>query len=165
MASTPLLASAAGQLSVTSSERASSPGWRRSIMPMTMRAMRAAMRRRSCGASGLPSASSMPRALATTSTGGSMRVRPLSSSSTRRRPPTAMAQVARMRPFSISANLVVPPPISTLSSGRIVTARERDGAGAVGRHLAFHMVAGRGTDELCRLRPKTVRRSRARCGA
>ena len=30
---------------------------------------------------------------------------------------------------------------------RAVTARQRDGAGAVRRHLAFHVVAGRGADE------------------
>src|SRR4029079_16432169 len=31
---------------------------------------------------------------------------------------------------------------------RIVAARERDGAGAMGGHLALHMVPGRGADEL-----------------
>src|SRR6266542_3435580 len=43
-------------------------------------------------------------------------MRARTSSSTIRRPPTAMAQVARMRPFSMRANFVVPPPMSTLSS-------------------------------------------------
>src|SRR5262249_33633891 len=50
MASMRLLASSAGQASVTSSERASSPGWRKSIRPITMRAIRAAMRRPGGGA-------------------------------------------------------------------------------------------------------------------
>ena len=52
-----LLASAAGQASVTSRRCASSPGARRSIMPMTSRAMRSTMRFWSAAASGLPSAS------------------------------------------------------------------------------------------------------------
>ena len=39
---------------------------------------------------------------------------------------------------------------------RIVAARERDGAGAVRGHLAFHMVAGRGADELSGLLGKEL---------
>jgi len=53
---------------------------------------------------------------ATSRAGSSMRTRPRRASSTRSRPPTAMARVARMRPFAINVSLVVPPPMSTLSS-------------------------------------------------
>src|SRR6185436_725664 len=39
---------------------------------------------------------------------------------------------------------------------RVVPARERDGARAVGGHLAFHMMAGRGADELAGLLRKQL---------
>ncbi len=112
----PLLARCAGQGSVTRRRRARSLGARRSIMPMIVRAMRVTILARSSGLSGAPSASAIPRLCATSWTGPSMRVSPSLGSSTISRPPTAIAAVATMRPFSMSANLVVPPPMSTLSS-------------------------------------------------
>ena len=63
-------------------------------------------------------------------------------SSTIRRPPTAMAQVARMRPFSTRASLVVPPPMSTLSRTAQWLRDKRDRARTMRRHLAFHVMAG-----------------------
>ena len=90
----------------------------------------------------------------TASAGGSMRVE-ASSSSTIRRPPTAMAQVARMRPLSISELGGAAADID-VEQRRVVAARERDGARAVRRHLAFHVMSGRGTDELAGFLRKQV---------
>ena len=78
-------------------------------------------------------------------------MRPSFGSSTTKRPPTAMAVVAMIRPFSIKVSLVVPPPISTLSK---VTPWPRDSATApepLAESLALHMVPGRGADELAGL--------------
>src|SRR5246127_4372476 len=147
MASMLLLASSAGQGSVTSSARASSPGWRRSISPMTMRAMRAATRWRSPGASGAPSASSMPRAWAICSAGSLEGGGPPVSPFDDHPPPHRNgaggqdAAVLDQREFGRAAADV------DIEQCRVVTARERDGARSMGCHLAFHVVAGRGADE------------------
>ena len=145
----------AGQASVTRRARVSSSGARRFIMPTISSAMRATSRVRSSGVSEPPSARSMPRSHAICLTGSSTRMS-LPASSTSRRPPTAIAAVATMWPRSITANLVVPPPMSTLSSRTPLPADSAHGAGAMRRHLAFHVVAGRGADEPARLFRKQI---------
>ena len=133
---------------MTSRRCDSSSGGRRSIMRMTWRTMRSTMRSRVLRRQRLAQCESRCRgSRATSCAGSSMRVMPWSLSSTIRRPPTAIAMVARISPFSIQASLVVPPPISTLSTVVAVAVRHRDGAGAVRRHLAFHVMAGGGADE------------------
>ena len=99
------------------------------------------------------------------SAGGSTRVRPSFASSTIKRPPTAMAAVARIRPFSIKVNLVVPPPISTLSK---VTPWPRESATApepLRGQSGIPCGARPRRRRTCRPPPRTGRRWRARCGA
>ena len=126
----------------------SASGVRRSIMRMTSRTMRATMRSRSAAASGLPSDRSMPRLLATSRAGSSTRTSPLLASSTIRRPPTAMAAVARMCALLDQRELGRAAADVDVEQRRAVPRDKRDGAGAVRRQLAFHVVAGRGADEL-----------------
>ena len=112
----PLLASSGGHGSVTSSRCDSSSGARRSIMRMMRRTMRAMMRSRSCGASGCAEREIDAKALrdfqrrlldAHQTFVGCLDDQPAADRDRRGRDDV---------PFSISANLVVPPPISTLSN-------------------------------------------------
>ena len=67
--------------------------------------------------------------------------------------------------WSISASLVVPPPISTCSTHASRCLRQRDRAGAVRGERAFELVAGGGADEFSGFGRRTVRRWRARSSA
>ena len=62
-----------------------------------------------------------------------------------------MAAVAITRPFSTSASLVVPPPMSMLRMRLPWSDGHARGAGAVARQHRLHVVAGGGGDEIAAL--------------
>ena len=99
---------------VTISARASGSGssWR--MTPTSTSTMRRTSARRSPASSAAPGTSEMPISPAISSAGPSMRTSAPSASWASSRPPTATAAVETISPPRHSANLVVPPPISTL---------------------------------------------------
>ena len=98
-------------------------------------------------AAACPSARSMPRLLATSCAGSSMRVMPLvlvlddQAAADRDRDGGEDLALLDQRELGGAAADV------DIEHGVAVAARHRDGAGAVRRHLAFHVMAGGGADE------------------
>ena len=102
---------------------------------------RTASSARLCGSVASPSASATSRAESST------RLHVPSASVAIRRPPTANAASPTITPLSISASLVVPPPISTCRMHCRRSLRQPHRARAVRRQPAFQPVAGGGADE------------------
>ena len=121
-----------------------------------MRAMRVAMRLRSAAAKGLPGASAMPSDLGDLFHG-------------RLNPCEPVLFILHDQPAADSDG-AGGEDVAVLDQGefgraaadihvqqrRVVAARQRDGTGAVRRHLAFHVMAGRGAHELAGLLRKQV---------
>ena len=119
--------------------------------------MRATMRFLSSGASGTPSVSSMPRLPATSFAGSSMRVRPCFGVLDQQAPADRdrggrddLAVLDQGELGGAAADVDVED-----RAPRV--ARERDGARAVRRQLAFHVMAGGGADEAAGLLREQVR--------
>ena len=116
-----------------------------------MRAMRVAMRLRSAAAKGLPSASSMPSVLATCFDGRLDAGESVFSSFDHQAAADSDGAGGEDAAVLDQGELGRAAADIDVEQRRVVAARERDGAGAVRRHLAFHVVAGRGADELAGL--------------